>query len=164
MLGTLCYTKKTNLTSQTSLAWEGENPDIRTSILIRVRSKTRTRSKGSSHIWLYNNGSTCELKNLWKFSITYKSQDQQLTIHTHEAGRVSRICSDFSINFYHALHENSLGFSKCQSIMQPVAKKDTERKTFSQLVWSSRWSRSLQVFFIENSSWVDFIQNCCHFR
>jgi len=76
MLGTLCYTKKTNLTSQTSLAWEGENPDIRTSILIRVRSKTRTRSKGSSHIWLYNNGSTCELKNLWKFSITYKSQDQ----------------------------------------------------------------------------------------
>lgn len=59
-----------------------------------------------------------------------------LTLLTHEACRVGDVGADFAIYFDEPLHADLLDLISCQSILQPVAQKDDERKALPQLMWA----------------------------
>jgi len=59
----------------------------------------------------------------------------------HEAGGVGSVCADFAVDFDYALLDNGGDLPSSQSILQPVAKENCERKRLSKLVRSWRGAR-----------------------
>ena len=64
-------------------------------------------------------------------------------LRTHEASGVGGVGPDLAIDLDQALHDNRQDFLAGQGILQPVTKKDRERKRLPELVGARRWTRSL---------------------
>lgn len=62
---------------------------------------------------------------------------------THEAGRVGRVCADFSIDLDKPLADDGNNLASSQSILESVTEKNRKGKGFAELVRTRGWAGSL---------------------
>lgn len=63
--------------------------------------------------------------------------------HVHETSREGGVGSDLAVNLDKSLHKNSIDLSSVKSVLETVSKENDKRKRLSQLVGTSRRSRSV---------------------
>jgi hypothetical protein len=61
----------------------------------------------------------------------------------HETSWVGGISADLAINLDQTLHDDSLGLTAVQGILETVAEEDDERQAIAELVRTGRWARSI---------------------
>ena len=85
--------------------------------------------------------------NLWKEDFVLKISGCT-SLLTHETSGVCRIRPDLAVNFDQALHYDGGDLPSGKGVFQPVAEEDGQRKGFTELVGTRRWTGSLfQVQF-----------------
>ena len=61
----------------------------------------------------------------------------------HVAGWVCRVCSDFAIDLYEALHDDLLDLTAIESVLETISDEDDKRKAVAELVRTRRGAGSV---------------------